>query len=275
MRKILIFLAICASFLKAESLVNAVAVVVDKEPITLYDISRTMNLQKISQDRALALLINDRIEKAQSKQLGISVSDSEFNTELERFLAQSGQSLAQFKASLKASKQDFSDFEEEFRSQILKRKLYEAVSKGAKLDYSESGARQFYETHLNDFGIYQKIGVIIYSSENLTALEKTISGQRRDARVKIQNALLTPQNADPRLLAYLSSIDINAFSPLSEQENGFITYKVTSKQEPQNVSFDEAKDEIMNAYLTSQRGEFVQDFFEKARAKADIQILRK
>ena len=275
MRKILIFLTICMSLMKADSLVNAVAVVVDKEPITLFEISKTMSLQKLSQDKALALLINDRIEKAQSKQLGLSVSDMEFNSELNRFLAQNEQSLEQFKANLRASKQDFKDFEEEFKSQILKRKLYDTISKSAKLDYSESGARQFYETHLNDFSVYQKIGVIIYSSANLTALEKTISGQRRDARVKIQNAILTPQNADPRLLSYLSSLNINSFSALSEQNNEFITYKITSKQEPQNVNFDDAKNEIMNAYITSKRAEYVQDYFDKARAKADIQVLRK
>ncbi|MCH5336982.1 MAG: hypothetical protein J1D99_06180, partial [Campylobacter sp.] len=76
MKKICIFLFFCLSLANA-ALTNSIVLIVEKEPITAYDISQTMKVLNISREQALNLLINEKIEASQMKQLEIVVNDLE------------------------------------------------------------------------------------------------------------------------------------------------------------------------------------------------------
>ena len=60
MKKILMILLFFVAIVNAKVL-NSVALVVEKEPITNYDIEQTMKLLKLPREQALAVLINEKI----------------------------------------------------------------------------------------------------------------------------------------------------------------------------------------------------------------------
>lgn len=256
------------------NIINAIAIVVDKEPITTYDIQILMKEQNIDKQRAVANLVNDRLEKAQVKKLGILISEYELNNEIQKFLAQNNLSLDQLKARLKVDGVEYEKFKKDFKDDLLKRKLYEAVSAGAKVDFSESGARQFYESHLNEFIIYTDISADIFSSVNSNALELFVNSGTKSKAIHQRSVHISPQNTDPRLLNFLSSLPVSQFSPLIQGNEGFVVYRVRSKSGAQQIGFDEAKEAIIGTYVNKQREDFVKDYFDKARAKAQIQVIR-
>ena len=57
MRKFLMILLFLVGVLNAKVL-NSVALIVEKEPITNYDIEQTMKVLKVPREQALAVLIN-------------------------------------------------------------------------------------------------------------------------------------------------------------------------------------------------------------------------
>lgn len=273
MKKIWIFLCFFV-FLAEAATLNAIAIIVDKEPITLYEIDKAMKELKTSRANAIQALINDRIEQAQIKKMGMFVNDLELENEITKMLSQNGGDINELKASLKASGRSYDVFKKDFKQQLEKRKLYEAVASGAKVDYSEDGARSFYETNTNEFLLFTNISVSIYSSAQAQSLENLRNANVKGKNIKERSAVLTLQNTDPRLLVFLSRIENNAFSPVLENGNEFTLYKVRRKSLPQPLPYEEIKDEVSNVYVNKQRQDFIKDFFDKAHSKAQIIRLR-
>lgn len=273
MKKICIFLFSCVIFTNAQ-VVNAVAIIVNNEPITLFEIQNAMNELKIDRTEAVKLLINDRIEQAQIKKMGNIVDEFELESEIKKMLTANESDLQSFKNELKAQGKDYESFKKEYRKQLEKRKLYEAVASGAKIDYSDEGVRKFYETHEEDFLLFEQILVSVFSSKRVENLEKFRQTGIKTKDIKERQDNLNVQNTDPRLLVFLSGIEIDAFSPVLENESEFVLYKVKRKNSPQALPFEQIKEQVSSVYVNKQRQDYIKDFFDKAHSKAQIVRLR-
>ena len=170
---------------------NGIAIIVDKEPITLYEIDEAMKELKTNKNNAIDFLINDRIEQAQIKKMGALISDFELEDEVKKILLQNKTKSNQLNA------QSYENLKKNLKKQLEKRKLYEAVASSAKIDYSEDGARNFYERNINEFLLYRQINVSIYSSntalsmENLRNTNKKRPPKTKRSDIYIRN--LTPE----------------------------------------------------------------------------------
>lgn len=82
----------------------------DKEPITTYDIDQTMKVLKIDRNKALGVLINEKMEISQMKQLGIVVNDLELDDAINKMLTQNKTTLNAFKTNLKSKNQSYEQF---------------------------------------------------------------------------------------------------------------------------------------------------------------------
>lgn len=273
MKKICIFLLFCVIFAAAE-LINGVAIIVNNEPITLYEINKTAKELKIDKQKAVELLINDRIEQAQIKKMGNAVSDFELENEIKKMLTANESDLASLKAELNAKGQSYEDFKKEYKKQLEKRKLYEAVASGAKVDYSEEGAQAYYELHSDEFMLYESISVNSYNAQSSELLENFRANKAKIKGIKQNSELLTLQNTDPRLVVFLSSIAVGEFSPVLEDDEGFVLYEIKGKNRPQKLPYSEIKEQVQSIYTNKQRQDFIKDFFDKEHSKANIVYLR-
>lgn len=271
MKKILLTCAFLSNILYANT-INAISMIVDKEPITVYEIQQTMKKLNIPRNQALIILVNEKIEQAQIKKFGIAINEIDLENSIDRMLEQNRISLEQFKKELKNKNQNFEAFKQDFKKDLEKRKLYEQILTMAKIDYSEAGTKNFFEMHKSEFSIFTEIDVNIYNSNDPAILEEIkkshkISFKRKQAHLNINNA-------DPRLLALLSQVNINDFSPVLNSKNGYELYEVKDKRGEQTPDFDEVKNEVLNAYINKQKQNFIQDYFEKLRSKANIEYIR-
>lgn len=268
MKKILLSFAFFASLASANT-INAIAVVVDKEPITNYDIEQTMKALKIPKNQALGILINEKMELSQMKQFGIYTSELELDDAINKMLTQNKTSLENFKASLKAKGQNYEQFRANFKKDLEKRKLYEKIANTTKTDFSDEGAKKFFEQNKEKFTLFTQINVKIYRSSNPQNLD-TLRATKK-TMLKPLNATLTPNNADPRLLGLLSSLPIGGFSPVLNSKNGYELYQVENKNGAQTPEYNQVKNEVLNAYVSDQRQNYIQDYFDKLRSKINIE----
>ena len=269
MKKICVFLALCAFVAQAHA-ANGIAIVVNNEPITLYEIDATMKALNLSKQKAIELLISDKIEQSQIKKMGSLVDNFELENEIKKIAGDEGE----LKAMLDAKGQSLEDFKKDFKKQLEKRKLYEAVASGAKVDYSEEGARNYYELNSDDFVIYESISVSVWAAESAEKLENFRTSRAKFRGLTESGEVLSLQNSDPRLVVFLSSIAEGEFSPVLESADGFVVYEVKGRQRPQKLPYDEIKEQVQSVYTSKQRQDFVKDFFDKAHSKANIVYLR-
>lgn len=269
MKKICIFLSLCVIFAHSQ-VANAVAITVNSEPITLYEIEMAMKALKLDRQKAIEALISDRIERSQIKKMGSLVDDFELENEIKKL---SGD-LDDLKAELAANNKSYDDFKKDFKRQLEKRKLYEAVASGAKVDYSEEGAREYYELHIDEFMLYENIAVSAYTAESAELLESYKENKVKFKGLRQTSEHLSLQNSDPRLIFFLSGIEVGGFSPVLESGDEFVIYEVKAKSRPQKLPYDEIKEQVQSVYTNKQRQDFVKDFFDKAHSKANIVYLR-
>lgn len=266
---LLLFMIFALSYARQ---INAIALTVDQEIITEYEISKLMQEKKISKQEAINELIDDKLELAEIKKYKIFVNEFELENEMNKMLMQSNSSLNQLKANL--SKKDFQKAKENFRKQLEKRRLYEALVSAYKVDTSEQGLRSYYDSNPDDFVIFTQISVEVLSSSEASELEKLKTSKRKAASIQSESVILSPQNSDIRLLAFLSRLKPGEYTPIMQNNDIFMMYKVKNKEQAQTLPFDEIKSEITNLYASKQREEYLSDYFNKLRAKADIKYLR-
>ncbi|HHP5564745.1 TPA: hypothetical protein ACSC0C_001733, partial [Campylobacter jejuni] len=57
-------------------------------------------------------------------------------------------------------------------------------------------------------------------------------------------------------------------------KNGYELYEVKSRDGAQTPEYEQVKNEVLNAYVSEQRQNFIQDYFDKLRSKINIEYLR-
>ena len=92
MKKIFLSLALGLAISTNGAYLNGVAATVNNEPITDYDVELVVKRMNITPNDALNVLIRDKLELSQIKELGLSASESEINEELSQIAKQNGYS---------------------------------------------------------------------------------------------------------------------------------------------------------------------------------------
>ena len=253
---------------------NKVEVIVNDEPITKYDIDKIMNEKKVSKQEAIDSLIIDRLETFQEKQFGIFVNDLELNQEINNMLNNNKISLEQFKKILQSKNENFDDFKNQFRKDMRKKKLYDILLSGAKIDYSDNGAKDYFEQNKDKFMVYTNINVELYRAKDPKTLENFIKKRKFDMKnIKKENVALNTNNADPRLLSLLSRINIDEYSPILSSNNQYEVYMVKSKKDKTTPDFENVKNQVLNSYVSTQKQNYLKDFFEKLKSDAIVEYL--
>lgn len=268
----LFFLLIFICIFSYAKIINAIALTVNKEAITEYEIQKLMQDRRISKQEAINELINEKLELAEIEKYRIFANEYEIEDEMNKMLSQSGSSISAMKARLNPS--DFQKAKNKFKTQLEKRKLYEALLGGFKVDTSDQGAKNYYENHRDEFVLFTKITADVLTSSNDRELETYRRGGIRSKSIQSQRVVLSPENSDIRLLAFLSRIKENESTGIMQNGDIFVSYRVISKTNAEYFQFEQIKNEVKNVYANRQRDEYLSDYFDKLRVKAEIKYLR-
>lgn len=275
--KKLLFLAagmLSALNLYSAQMINGIAAIVENEPITLYEVYSLKEQIRASEQDALNLLIRDRLEDAQIKNLNISVTPFELNDRIESIAKQNGMTNSQFRSSIQAQGMDFLEFKNNIEKKMLQEKLYKSILAEAGKNVNEQKAKMYFDANPDKFKVFSTAKVVLYRAKNPEELEAQKTSPSLLSSVQTQELSLDYQSIDPRLAAIIAGTNNGEFTQILQGADSFDMFYVKEKIGSYTPSFADVKDNVINELYQGEQEKLMADYFDKLRAKAKIQILR-
>ena len=278
MLKKISFAAFLLSFClaNASQISNGIAAIIENEPITINELRKAAAQLKTDETTALNLLIRDRLETAQIKNLKIEASDYEVNQRLEKIANDSGMNVAGLRSAVTSKGGDYAQFKDDVAKSIKQEKLYQSIFSDAKINISENAARAYFEQNRDLFAHFTDVSVTRYVAPTMQLLEaaRHSSPMNTNHSVHMDVLDLKSEQIPPQLRTIFQQTPDGTFTQIFQTPEGFEMFYVASKKGQTMPEFDEVRDEAMNALYKLEQDRVIGEYFNKLRAKANVKYLR-
>lgn len=274
MNKLFLSLLISTSMSFA-AMVNGIALTVNEEPITLYDIEKTMSVNKVGKNEAVGYLIDKILYDQLVKENNISADVFDVNDYIEKLASANGMDLYSFKAIVKQKYPDYSVFENEAQNAVIRQKLVQKIVKGQLTVASEEDMQLHYEKNKKDFSTAKNFQVIQFTSKNKAALLENL----RNPMAASQEVEKAPLNIEAEKLQgqiqfLLNETKENSFTPIFTANKQFVSLFIVKKEGSTSLPFESVKAKIFNEIMSTREKKYLKEYFEKQKLTADIKIVR-
>jgi len=268
------FLGFCLA--NASQISNGIAVIIENEPITVNEVRKAAAQLQTSEANALNLLIRDRLETAQIKNLKIEASDYELNQRLQKIASESGMSVSDLRSAVLSKGGDYAQFKDDVAKTIKQEKLYQSIFAEAKINISENAARAYFEQNRDLFAHFTDVSVTRYvaSSAQLLEVARHSSPMNTNHNVHMDVLDLKSEQIPPQLRTIFQQTPDGTFTQIFQTPEGFEMFYVASKKGQTMPEFGEVRDEAMNALYKLEQDRVIGEYFNKLRAKANVKYLR-
>ena len=247
------------TFLSAK-LVNGIAVIIENEPITIHEVYKAAQEFHTDEKTALNLLIKDRLEEAQIKNLKIEAGSYEVSQKLDKIAEENGVSKDGLRSLILSRGGDFMQFRDDVTKSIKQEKLYQNIFAEAKIKITPDMARAYFEQNQNQFLQFSQAKAIHYIAPKRELLEAIQS---------------SPMSQNPaQLRTIFGQTKDGSFTQIFQTPNGFETFFVIKKSGETTVNFEDVQNEVMNALYRLEQDRVISEYFNKLRVKANIKVLR-
>jgi parvulin-like peptidyl-prolyl isomerase len=275
LKKMVLILFATISFSYSADMVNAVALIVNDEPITVYDIQLKKYQNKISREEAVNQLIDEVLYKELVAKYNITADIFDVNNYIEKVAASNGMDLYTFKSILRQKYKNYTKYEEEVKNTIINQKLTQKLIKGNIPIANEDDLKIYYENNQNMFSAASKVKAVQYISEDKKALEAAIKTPISNIDGVTKAPVdLDQSNINPQLKYIINETKINQFTPVFTANKKYISLLITQKEDIQTLAFDEVKDRIFNVIMQDREKKYLKDYFDKLKLSANIKIVR-
>ncbi len=257
------------------AMVNGIAITVNEEPITLYDIEKTSSTNNISKNEAVGLLIDKILYEQLVKENNISADIFDINEYIERLAASNGMDLYTFKSIVKQKYADYSIFEEEAKNSVIRQKLIQKIVKGQLAIATQEDMELYYEKNKNKFTSSETCEVIQYSSKNKAALIQTLKNPMvQNTEVEKAPLVLNTKELHAQMQYILNETNVNTFTPIFTANKQFVSLYILKKSGTTILDFESVKAKIFNDMMELREKKYLKEHFEKQKLTADIKIVR-
>ncbi|BBG64843.1 hypothetical protein NNO_0141 [Hydrogenimonas sp.] len=256
-------------------LVDAVSIVVNDQPITLYEIYKTEKSLGVPKTKAIELLIKKRIKEEELERLGISVDDYDVMNEIERIAKQNGIDTLQMRTILAKQGVRWEEYKKNIKERLLQERLYRRILSTKIQSPSEETLKEYYRLHIKEFSLPQKIEVIQYSSADRKALEAVMRNPLASLRgVVRKQEVLDTEGLNRELLYLLTRTPKGEFTQIIPVGGQFVVFLVQDFINTEPVPFEKVKEKVFAMWMEQKQQEAIESHFEKLRAAASVKVLR-
>ena len=274
MKKILFAFLMTIGILNAE-VVNGVALVVNNDPITLYDIDKKMEEAKVSKNDAVTILVDELLYAQELKNNYVSVDMFDVNNYLEKLASNNKMDVYQFKSFIKQKYQDYSKYENKIKKQIQREKLVNKVLRGKLKRPTQDDLKIYYDNNMNAFSSASEFSVVQYVSKNKKSLNAIKNNPMlNNPKVKKQELVLQHDKLTPQFKYILNDTAVNKFTPIFVSNKHYVMLYITKKENVVLNKFETVKRKIFQILASDNEKRYLEDYFEKLKIVADIRIVR-
>jgi parvulin-like peptidyl-prolyl isomerase len=257
-------------------LVDGISVVINNEPITLYEIYKYSQKFNISKKKALDILIRQRLEDAQIKKLKIDVAYYEIENYIDNLARKNGMSVFDFFEMLRAKGIDEDEYKKDLKTKMKRDKLYKRIlSSKLNDELNEKELKSYYERNIQQFTVAREFEVISYRAKDRDALERIKTNPMLASGVKAKEQIFKSGRIDPKIESLLNSMKPDSFTRIFPIKDGYSMFYLKKKIGLNTMPFQKVKNYIYSALKAEKESSIMENYFEKLKADADITILRK
>ena len=276
--KVLTFVTLCTTLLLSPvnaSTVDGVAVIINKEPITLYDVFKYSQRFNISKKESLDILVRQKLEESEIKKQSITVDNFEVDQYIENLAISNNMNQYDFLNMIRSKNIDIAEYKEDLKKKLQRDKLYKKIVSTKMQQMGDSELQAYYNENQNEFSQAGAFDVTIYTSANQQSLA-TIQNNPMSAAsdVQLQEGKIEAAKADPKLLAVLNKTAKGKFTAITKNDSSYVMFFVKEKYNVQSVSFADAKNYIYSKLGDGKEKKAIEEFFEKLKSSANIQVVR-
>ncbi len=276
MKKILFTFLLLLSALEAR-VVDGVAILVKDSPISLYEVKAMMNEAKVDEDKAVQILIRKKLEDLEIETRNLQVTRKEVYADIEQMAEQNKMSMLElYNAVQESNHLSEAQFKIKIKEKLLNQKLYSSIAYSSMAEPSSDEMNEYYEMHKNEFTHPERYEVVVYMTGDKARLQEKIDNPMfYSPEIKSDNASIEHAKVNPQLATVLQNTKQGAFTQIiPNPQGGFMSFYMKEKIGESAQSFDALKAQIKNIIMGAQRANVLDDYFARARLKADIQMLR-
>ena len=247
-------------------------------------------------------VVNEMLVVQRGRELGYTLSNEQFNGIVENIKKENKiETEEQFQSALKSEGMSMSDLRRQLERSMIRQRV-EQNEVLSKIGISETEAKSYYDTHMNEFTTppsvtLREILVAIQSDNRGVNVGAEDSAKTRIEELRAQvtsgkqpfeklasESSDSPSKANAGLIGPLSVLDLSPdLRKLAETmkigdvsqpirtARGFQLFKLESRTDTHTLPFDQAKDQIGERVFTDKRkGEYLK-YLEKLRAQAIIE----
>ncbi len=275
--KKLILSFLLTPFLFAD-IIGGIAVTVDDETITLYEIKEEQAISQLSVKQTVDLLIRTKLEKIEAKNRNINVSNQEVLDELKKMAEQNNMTLSQLYEAMDSVRHlSESQTKAKTREKLLKQKLFDAIAMSQMEEPTEEEIEEYYNLHLDEYQTPKTIDTMLYSSASKDALQQKISNPMMNLpSVQTQAQTVEVAKINPRLAQLLIKTKSGSFTPVLPQMGGtgHMVFYVIEKKELNTPPLELVKNQLQANIMDKKREQVLSEHFQRMRINADIKVLR-
>ncbi len=267
MKKVLFAVSLMMITLNAE-VVDKIVATVNNIPVTSYEVQKLASNLKISNDKALQYLLDQKIIQSEVKKRGIEVDDFEIENAMEKIAKRNGLSLFEFKNIL-MQKGQFDKLKKRIKDDLLKQKLFNQIVQ-IKLHVSPDEIKTYYDNHKDEFTVFNTIQVTKYSANTKDELQKIQKNPLFGSNVKSDTSVYSYKDLPLGLIFLFKQTPVNEFTPILHDGLGYSMYYINSKNGNVILSYEKVKNGIANKLVAQKREMILKDYFNKLKNKAYI-----
>ena len=271
-----LFLALLVSSgISFANMENGIALTVNEEPITIYDIENTMTEGKMNKNQAVGLLIDKALYEQSVRENNIAADIFDVNEYIEKVANANGMDLYSFKGVVKQKYGNYEVFENEAKDAVIRQKLIQKIVKGQLAIATQEDIELYYEKNKEQFSTSKFYEVMQYTSKNKASLVAALNNPTvLSAEVEKAPVKLSIENLQPQMQFLLNETKTNSFTPIFTANKQFIALFIIKKEGTTALALESVKGKIFNDIMTTREKKYLKDYFEKQKLTADIKIVR-
>lgn len=259
-------------------IIGGIAITVDDETITLYEIQQEQEITKTSVKKAVDMLIRTKLEQLEAKERHIRITNQEVIDDLKKMAKQNNMSLPQlYEAMSSARNLSESQTKEKTKEKLLKQKLFDAIAMSKMEEPTDEEVEEYYNLHLSEYQAPKSVDAIIYSSQDKQALQQKMSNPMMNvASVKTENTKIDTAKINPRLAQLIVKTKDNTFTPILPQmgKTGHMAFYILQKNDINTPPLELIRPQVEGQIMDDYREHILNEHFQRMRVNANIKILR-
>jgi parvulin-like peptidyl-prolyl isomerase len=252
-------------------MIDAIAIIVEGEPVTTAEIRAVQQQMQISKEEAVNLLIQDRLQKSAMKD--ITIPEEDIDSKIAAIAENNNLTIPKMQKILQEQGTTWNKYRSGVREALKKEKFFQQNVVRSIPTPSEDELKLFYGNHQEEFTIPSHVNLIEYSAPSEASMKNFLQTKNTKG-IKSRSVKKSTKDLNPTLLGSILQTQDGSFTRPLNAGDKYISYKVISKEGQESMPFEAAKGAVTAKWKQQQQGKALKDYFEKIKTNADIQVLR-